>query len=110
RDRRSYAQFMRVAAVNSGTADRRVILGRERVLAKGRPPALPSIREGAAQALRTAADQMIAQRAHEFGVVYLRLAQNLEPSDNTQLLVGQTLIQGGIEPAGRAALVQVSEA
>ncbi|KAK0329215.1 hypothetical protein LTR94_037677, partial [Friedmanniomyces endolithicus] len=53
---------------------------------------------------------MIAQRAHEFGVVYLRLAQNLDPNDNTQLLIGQTLIQGGIEPAGRAALAEVSEA
>ncbi|WP_292055869.1 tetratricopeptide repeat protein [Brevundimonas sp. UBA5936] len=110
RGRRDEALVQYDAAITAGTADRRVIQGRERVLAKGRPPALPNLREGAAQALRTAADQMIAQRAHEFGVVYLRLAQNLSPSDNTQLLVGQTLIQGGIEPAGRAALAEVSEA
>lgn len=110
RGRRDDALVQYDAAITAGTADRRVIQGRERVLAKGRPPALPNFREGAAQALRTAADQMIAQRAHEFGVVYLRLAQNLSPSDNTQLLVGQTLIQGGIEPAGRAALAEVSEA
>src|SRR5690606_18364567 len=97
------------APVTAGAADRRIIEGRARVLAKGRPPALPTFRQGAAQALRTAADQMIAQRAHEFGVVYLRLAQNLAPSDNTQLMIGQTLIQGGIEPAGRAALAQVSD-
>lgn len=110
RGRRDEALVQYDVAITAGTADRRVIQGRERVLAKGRPPALPNLREGAAQALRTAADQMIAQRAHEFGVVYLRLAQNLSPSDNTQLLVGQTLIQGGIEPAGRAALAEVSEA
>ena len=110
RGRRDDALVQYDAAITAGTADRRVIQGRERVLAKGRPPALPNLREGAAQALRTAADQMIAQRAHEFGVVYLRLAQNLSSSDNTQLLVGQTLIQGGIEPAGRAALAEVSEA
>jgi len=110
RGRRDDALVQYDAAITAGTADRRVIQGRERVLAKGRPPALPSFRQGAAQALRTAADQMIAQRAHEFGVVYLRLAQNLDPNDNTQLLIGQTLIQGGIEPAGRAALAEVSEA
>ncbi len=110
RGRRDDALVQYDAAITAGTADRRVIQGRERVLSKGRPPALPSFRQGAAQALRTAADQMIAQRAHEFGVVYLRLAQNLDPNDNTQLLIGQTLIQGGIEPAGRAALAEVSEA
>lgn len=110
RGRRDDAMVQYDAAVTAGTADRRVMQGRERVLAKGRPPALPSLREGAAQALRTAADQMTAQRAHEFAAVYLRLAQNLSPSDNTQLLIGQTLIQGGIEPAGRAALAEVSEA
>ena len=110
RGRRDDALVQYDAAITAGTADRRVIQGRERVLANGRPPALPSFRQGAAQALRTAADQMIAQRAHEFGVVYLRLAQNLDPNDNTQLLIGQTLIQGGIEPAGRAALAEVSEA
>ncbi|GEB99672.1 hypothetical protein BDI01nite_07370 [Brevundimonas diminuta] len=110
RGRRDDALVQYDAAITAGTADRRVIQGRERVLAKGRQPALPSFRQGAAQALRTAADQMIAQRAHEFGVVYLRLAQNLDPNDNTQLLIGQTLIQGGIEPAGRAALAEVSEA
>ena len=110
RGRRDDAMVQYDAAVTAGTADRRVMQGRERVLAKGRPPALPNLREGAAQALRTAADQMTAQRAHEFAAVYLRLAQNLSPSDNTQLLIGQTLIQGGIEPAGRAALAEVSEA
>ncbi len=109
RGRRDDAMVQYDAAVTAGTADRRVMQGRERVLAKGRPPALPNMREGAAQALRTAADQMTAQRAHEFAAVYLRLAQNLSPSDNTQLLIGQTLIQGGIEPAGRAALAEVSE-
>lgn len=109
RGRRDEALAQYDAAIAAGTGDRRIREGRERVLAKARPPALPDFREGAAQALRTAADQMVAQRAHEFAVVYLRLAQNLAPSDNTQLLIGQTLIQGGIEPAGRAALARVSE-
>lgn len=110
RGRRDEALVQYDAAVTARTADRRVMEGRARVLSKARPPALLNYREGAAQALRTAADQMIAQRAHEFGAVYLRLAQNLAPSDNTQLLIGQTLIQGGIEPAGRAALAEVSAA
>src|SRR5690606_17964472 len=110
RGRRDEALAQYDAAVTARTADRRVMEGRERVLSKARPPALVNYREGAAQALRTAADQMVAQRAYEFGAVYLRLAQHLAPSDNTDLLIGQTLITGGRGPAGRAALAEVSEA
>ena len=59
--------------------------------------------------LRTAADQMIAQRAHEFAAVYARLAQSIVPQTQTQLVIGQSLINGGLDTAGRAALAEVPE-
>ncbi|WP_433951539.1 tetratricopeptide repeat protein [Brevundimonas bullata] len=95
------------AAVTAGSTDRATMAARARVLAKGRPPAAPNYRQGASLALKTAADQIIAQRALEFGVVYLRLALNLDPTDENRFLIGQTLQQAELEPAARAALAQV---
>lgn len=107
RGRRDEAVALYDAAIAAGSRDPAIQAARARAAAKGRVPAAPGFKEGAASALRTAADQAVAQRAQEFAVVYLRLSQNLSPSERTQLLIGQTLLQGGIEPAGRAALAQV---
>ena len=109
RGKRDLALAQYDAAIAAGATDRATRLARERVLARGRPPAAPTWRQGAALALRTAADQAVAQRALEFGVVYLRLALNLDPDDQTRLMIGQTLQQAGLEPAARAALAQVTE-
>lgn len=110
RGRREEAVALYDAAVAAGSRDPAIQAARARATARGRAPALFGFKEGAASALRTAADQAVAQRAQEFAVVYLRLSQNLAPSERTQLLIGQTLLQGGIEPAGRAALAQVGPA
>lgn len=109
RGKRDEALVQYDAAVTAGSSDRATVQARARVLAKGRPPAAPTWRQGAALALKTAADQAIAQRALEFGVVYLRLALNLEPDDHTRLMIGQTLQQADLEAAARAALAQVSD-
>ena len=109
RGQRDLALAQYDAAIAAGSTDRGTLSARTRVLAKGRPPAAPNYRQGAALALKTAADQIIAQRALEFGVVYLRLAQNLDPSDQTRLVIGQTLEQAGLESAARAALAQVGD-
>lgn len=104
RGKRDLALAQYDAAIAAGANDRATTQARARVVAKGRAPAFPSWRQGAAQALRIAADQAIAQRALEFGVVYLRLALNLAPDDQTRLMIGQTLEQAGLEAASRAAL------
>lgn len=109
RGKRDLALAQYDAAITAGATDRATRRARERVLAKGRPPAAPTWRQGAALALKTAADQAVAQGALEFGVVYLRLALNLDPDDQTRLMIGQTLQQAGLEPAARAALSQVTE-
>jgi len=107
RGKRDEALAQYDAAITAGSTDRATASARARVLAKGRPPATPTYRKGAALALKTAADQIIAQRALEFGVVYLRLALNLEPTDENRFLVGQTLQQAELEPAARAVFAQV---
>lgn len=107
RRKRDEALVQYDAAVTAGATDRATTSARARVLAKGRAPAAPTWRQGAALALKTAADQAIAQRALEFGVVYLRLALNLDPTDENRFLIGQTLQQAELEPAARAALAQV---
>ena len=107
RGKRDQALVQYEAAITAGSSDRTTLSAHARVLAKGRPPAAPTLRQGAALALKTAADQAIAQRALEFGVVYLRLALNLEPTDENRFLIGQTLQQADLEPAARAALAQV---
>jgi len=107
RGKRDEALVQYDAAITAGATDRATTTARARVLAKGRPPAAPTLRQGAALALKTAADQIIAQRALEFGVVYLRLALNLEPTDENRFFIGQTLQQAELEPAARAALAQV---
>ncbi|MNS50417.1 Beta-barrel assembly-enhancing protease [compost metagenome] len=107
RGKRDEALVQYDAAVTAGATDRMTLSAHARVLAKGRPPAAPTYRQGAAMALKTAADQAIAQRVLEFGVVYLRLALNLEPTNENRFLIGQTLQQAELEPAARAALAQV---
>ena len=107
RGKRDQALVQYEAAITAGSSDRTTLSAHARVLGKGRPPAAPTLRQGAALALKTAADQAIAQRALEFGVVYLRLALNLEPTDENRFLIGQTLQQADLEPAARAALAQV---
>lgn len=107
RGRRDEALALYDAAIAANQADSRIREGRERVLAKGRAPRLISLRDGVAQGLRTAADQMSAQRANEFAAVYLRLTNTIEPRDQTQVMVGQALIAGGLDNIGREALAQV---
>ena len=109
RGRKDEALAIYEAAIAVNQADSRIREGRDRILAKGRAPALPTMRQGLAQALRTAGDQMSAQRAHEFAAVYLRLAQNVEPRDQNLVTIGQSLIAGGLDQAGRDALGQVSK-
>lgn len=79
----------------------------ERLAAGGRPPVAPAYREGAALALAAAAAQASAEGAHEFAVVYLRLSLNLRGDDEIRMLLGQTLAQGRLEVAARAALDQI---
>lgn len=107
RGRKEEAQALYDAAIAANQADGRIHMARQRLAEGGKPPALPSYREGVVMSLRTAADQMVAQQAHEFAAVYLRLANQIVPSSNTRLYIGQALINGNLGYAGREALAQI---
>lgn len=79
----------------------------ERMRNRGRPPALPTLREGAAEALTAAAAQAAAERGNEFAAVYLRLALNLSDSGSTRLQLAGVLDRAGLKAASRAVLSQV---
>lgn len=78
--------------------------------AAGRPaPALPTVREGAAQALIGPAASMLAQKEAELGLTYLRLALRLDPKlAQAWLLVGDAMTAAGDKETARDAYGHVA--
>lgn len=110
RGRRDEALRIYDAAIAAGSADPALSLARERAARPGRPPALPSLREGAAEALVIAARQASSENADQFAVVYLRLAVALERTPETLYLLGQTATQEeDLRDLGLSVLAQVPE-
>ena len=107
RGRRDDAMVQYQAAVTAGAADRNTLRAIARVEAKGRAPALVNYRTGAAQALVTAADQASAQDAHQFAIIYLRLAQAITPTEELSLQIGQTMRQAKLERQAREEFATV---
>lgn len=107
RGRRDEAIALYRAAMAVQPVDPGVARALQRLEAGGRPPALPDLREGASQALVTAAAQASAERGNEFAAVYLRLAQNLYPDDETEYQLAQVLARVGLKSSARAALSRI---
>lgn len=80
---------------------------RARAAGRGRPPALPTLKEGAARALENAALQASIEGAHEFSAVYLRLAYALAPDPETLLNVGVSLAEASLEVAARNTFARI---
>jgi tetratricopeptide (TPR) repeat protein len=98
------------AGIAAGSADPALTLARERAASRGRPPSLPSLREGAAEALTIAARQASAENADQFAVVYLRLAVALDRTPETLYLLGQTAAQEeDLRDLGLSVLAEVPE-
>lgn len=110
RGRRDEALAIYDAGIAAGSADPALTLARERAASRGRPPALPSLREGAAEALTIAARQASAENADQFAVVYLRLAVALDRTPETLYLLGQTAAQEeDLRDLGLSVLAEVPE-
>jgi Flp pilus assembly protein TadD len=91
--------------------DDSLIAARARLDAKGAPPPLQSLRQGAAQALLNPAALLIADRQNDMGLAYLRLTLTLDPErGEAWLLTGEALSNLGDEPGARRAYAQVSPA
>lgn len=80
---------------------------RDAVAAGRRAPAAPTLREGAAGALATAAEQIAAEGANEFAAVYLRLALEIDPQDAARLQLGRVLSEGRLKTAALTAWSEV---
>ena len=109
RGRRDEALAVYDAAVASGAPDPALAAARERVVARGRAPELPTFREGAAEALTIAAQQASAEGANEFAVVYLRLSLNLDRDPASLYRLGSTLSQANLEGPAQVTLEQVPD-
>jgi len=110
RGRRADAVALYDAALAEVPGDRRLSQARARAAARRRPPAVPTLREGAAQALSAAAALSTAEGAHEFAAVYLRLAISVDPDDGLRLALGAALGQADLQAASRAVFATVSPA
>jgi tetratricopeptide (TPR) repeat protein len=107
RGKRDEARAFYDSTLAAGSQDPAIVSARNRVDARGRAPALPDYRDGAARALIIAARQVGGEGANEFAVVYLRLSLNLQRDPDTLYLLGQTLGQARLYPASRSVLAQV---
>jgi Flp pilus assembly protein TadD len=77
---------------------------RTRAAAGKAPPAMPSIREGAAVALLGPSVGMMAAKQNELGLAYLRLLLRLDPSrDEAWVLVGDVMQSLGDTDGARTA-------
>jgi tetratricopeptide (TPR) repeat protein len=71
-------------------------------------PALPTLRQGAAQALTTAAEMSLIEKRFTDGQIYLRLALRLDPQENEAwVFIGDILAQADDNEAARAAYTKV---
>lgn len=89
-------------------SDPRLREARVRAARRGRPPAMPSLREGAGQALYAAGGAAMVAGGSEIAVVYLRFSLALSPDDpETLLMLGEAFNEAGLEPAAREAWAAV---
>jgi tetratricopeptide (TPR) repeat protein len=81
-----------------------------RTLKHGRPPPLPSLRQGASEAMLIPAAGLIAQKQDGYGLDYLRMALRLDPGNSEAwILVGDLLLEPDPD-AARFAYAQVQPA
>jgi len=81
---------------------------KQRALKHGAPPPLPSLQEGAAEALIAPAVLMMAQHQGDSGLGYLRLALRLDPAlDEAWVLVGDEMTNAGDADSARDAYSHV---
>lgn len=109
RGRRDEALALYDAALTGGNPNSEAVLGRARIVGRGRPPAEPTALDRAADALEFAALQTSASQAWELSAIYLRMADSLHPDDLISLQLGQALAAGRQPLLAREAFARVSQ-
>ena len=88
--------------------DQALIKSRARAAVHGAPPAMPTIRQGAAHALVACAATFASEHQGQFSLAYLRLALRLDPKrDDAWLLVGDLQAADGDDAGARESYAKV---
>lgn len=104
RGRRADAVALYDKALQQSPNDIGLRLARERAARRGKPPALPDIRQGAARALLPAATAFAAERQNEMALAYARMSLYLDPTrEDARVLLGDVLSALGESEAAREA-------
>jgi tetratricopeptide (TPR) repeat protein len=104
RGREADAMALYTKALAANPTDVAFARAKARASQHGSPPPLPTLKEGAAEALIAPAVFMMAQHQGDNGLGYLRLALRLDPSlDEAWVLVGDAMTSAGDPDAAREA-------
>jgi Flp pilus assembly protein TadD len=96
------------AALAIEPGDRELSLSRNRAVAGGKPPAMLSIRQGAARALLTPAASMATEKQYELALSYLNLAARLDPDrEDIWIQMGDVYANMGDPDNARTAFSRV---
>ncbi|MGR4865053.1 tetratricopeptide repeat protein [Caulobacter sp. LARHSG274] len=108
RKRQAEAVALYDAALARDPDDEGLAKARARAAAGRAPPAMPTLRQGAAHALVACAATFASERQSQFSLAYLRLALRLDPKrDDAWLLVGDLLAQDDDDAGARDAYAKV---
>jgi len=108
RGRRDEAIALYDRALRAFPREPSLIAARERAERRRAPPPMPTIREGAAQALLTPAAAMLAARQNQFALAYVRMALRLDPERmDAWVMVGDLMASAGDIQAAREAYGRV---
>jgi tetratricopeptide (TPR) repeat protein len=92
RGRRADAIALYDRALQQAPGDSGILTARARAAARGKAPALPTLRESAARALMPSASTFVGDRQNEMALAYLRMALFLDPKrEDAQVLLGDVL-------------------
>lgn len=108
--RRDEALEVYAAALAGEAPDPRALAAIRRLRAGGRPPAAPTMRQIAADALAFAAMETSQVDIHQLSAIYLHFAAALHPDDTILLRLAESLDESHEDNAARAAFARVSPA
>lgn len=108
--RRDEAREVYAAALAAESPDPRALVAIPRLRAGGRPPAVPTTRQIAAEALAFAAMETTQVEIHQLSAIYLHLAASLHPDDTILLRLAESLGESREGNAARAAFARVTPA
>ena len=108
--RRDEALDVYAASLTGDAPDPRALAAGRRMRMGGRPPAAPTPRQLASEALAFAAMETSQVDIHQLSAIYLHFAAALHPDDSILLRLAESLDESHEEAAARAAFARVSPA